>query len=238
MDNPARPATANQANQGAATRPRSLPAAAEERREIDHRLANSLQLAADFLIFEQARLDDPSARTALMQAAARLTAVAERHRFHEQPAGCAGRRSRTLPDRALQPDRGEHGPVLFDRRRAGHRLRGGGSATRHRHQRAGDETRPSTPIPKGQPGALHVNMLPRRHHPLPDGLRRWRGPWPRLRRRPVHGPGHDHRQGRGATVARIAGRPRRPRGPVHPQRAALPPTATKASRSFAPPDEG
>ena len=57
-----------------------LPAV-DERREIDHRLANSLQLAADFLAFEQARLEDPRARAALQQTAARLLAVGELHRF-------------------------------------------------------------------------------------------------------------------------------------------------------------
>jgi len=77
---PARPATADQALQGTGSRARSQPPV-DERREIDHRLANSLQLAADFLIFEQSRLDDPDARGALMQAAARLTAVAQLHRF-------------------------------------------------------------------------------------------------------------------------------------------------------------
>nr|MEA2799874.1 hypothetical protein [Phenylobacterium sp.] len=68
---------------------RSQPPA-DERREIDHRLANSLQLAADFLIFEQARLGDAGARAALMQAAGRLTAVAQLHRFmsaHKEASG-------------------------------------------------------------------------------------------------------------------------------------------------------
>ena len=89
MDTPARPATADPAFQGAATRPRSQPLA-DERQEIDHRLANSLQLAADFLIFEQARLEDATARAALMQAAARITAVAQLHRFmsaHQDASG-------------------------------------------------------------------------------------------------------------------------------------------------------
>jgi two-component sensor histidine kinase len=53
----------------------------DERRELDHRMANSLQLAADFLIFEFARISDPAARDALMTASARLSAVGQLHRF-------------------------------------------------------------------------------------------------------------------------------------------------------------
>jgi len=59
----------------------------DERRELDHRMANSLQLAADFLIFEYARVADPRARDALMTASARLSAVGQLHRFlsgHDQ----------------------------------------------------------------------------------------------------------------------------------------------------------
>jgi two-component sensor histidine kinase len=62
----------------------------DERRELEHRLANSLQLAADFLLFEQTRLQDQQARTALAEAAARLSAVAQLHRFlsvHPHDAG-------------------------------------------------------------------------------------------------------------------------------------------------------
>jgi two-component sensor histidine kinase len=50
-------------------------------------MANSLQLAADFLIFEYARVADPRARDALMTASARLSAVGQLHRFlsgHDQ----------------------------------------------------------------------------------------------------------------------------------------------------------
>lgn len=50
-------------------------------------MANSLQLAADFLIFEYARVADPRAREALMTASARLSAVGQLHRFlsgHDQ----------------------------------------------------------------------------------------------------------------------------------------------------------
>ena len=55
--------------------------AEDERRELDHRLANSLQLAADFLIFEHTRLSDPAGRAALIAAAERLSAVGQMHRF-------------------------------------------------------------------------------------------------------------------------------------------------------------
>lgn len=51
-----------------------------QRRELDHRMANSLQLAADLLLFEQVRVKDPVAREALGDAVARLTAVAQLHR--------------------------------------------------------------------------------------------------------------------------------------------------------------
>jgi two-component sensor histidine kinase len=56
-------------------------------RELDHRMANSLQLATDFLLFEQVRLEDPLARAALGEAAARLLAVGQLHRFL---SGCDG----------------------------------------------------------------------------------------------------------------------------------------------------
>jgi two-component sensor histidine kinase len=63
-------------------RRRQRPARITERaRELDHRIANSLQLAADFLIFEYARVQDPVAREALMHASGRLSAVAQLHRF-------------------------------------------------------------------------------------------------------------------------------------------------------------
>lgn len=55
--------------------------AEDERRELDHRLANSLQLAADFLIFEHTRVTDPQARAALIATAERLSAVGQMHRF-------------------------------------------------------------------------------------------------------------------------------------------------------------
>ena len=50
-------------------------------RELDHRLANSLQLATDFLLFEQMRITDPKARATLAEVAARLSAVGQMHRF-------------------------------------------------------------------------------------------------------------------------------------------------------------
>ncbi|MGZ6049933.1 MAG: sensor histidine kinase [Phenylobacterium sp.] len=49
--------------------------------ELDHRVANSLQLAVDFLLFQQARLSEPAARKALIEAAERLVAVGHLHRF-------------------------------------------------------------------------------------------------------------------------------------------------------------
>lgn len=53
----------------------------DRERELDHRLANSLQLAADFLIFEHTRVVDPRARAALIETAERLSAVGQMHRF-------------------------------------------------------------------------------------------------------------------------------------------------------------
>jgi two-component sensor histidine kinase len=50
-------------------------------RELDHRLANSLQLATDFLLFAQVRVEDKAAHEALGEAAARLLAVGQLHRF-------------------------------------------------------------------------------------------------------------------------------------------------------------
>lgn len=52
-----------------------------EVQELNHRVANSLQLAADLLAFEEMRLRDPVARAALEASRARLVAVAELHRF-------------------------------------------------------------------------------------------------------------------------------------------------------------
>ena len=44
-------------------------------------MANSLQLATNFLLFEQARIADPAASHALAEAAGRLSAVGQMHRF-------------------------------------------------------------------------------------------------------------------------------------------------------------
>jgi two-component sensor histidine kinase len=49
--------------------------------ELNHRVANSLQLAADMLIFEQLRARDPLAQAALEASRARLVAVGELHRY-------------------------------------------------------------------------------------------------------------------------------------------------------------
>ena len=68
--------------------PSSAPAAAgpfeawdSHERELNHRLANSLQLAVDFLGFQQQRIADPGARHALDEAMARLAAVGQLHRY-------------------------------------------------------------------------------------------------------------------------------------------------------------
>ena len=57
------------------------PRARLQNRELDHRTANSLQLATDFLLFSQVRVTDPAARAALGEAAARLAVVGQLHRF-------------------------------------------------------------------------------------------------------------------------------------------------------------
>ncbi|HEY0648810.1 sensor histidine kinase [Phenylobacterium sp.] len=49
--------------------------------ELNHRIANSLQLAADMLVFEQLRARDPLAQAALEASRARLVAVGELHRY-------------------------------------------------------------------------------------------------------------------------------------------------------------
>lgn len=56
---------------------------AQERQiqELNHRVANSLQLAADLLTFEQLRARDPQAGAALEASRARLVAVGELHRY-------------------------------------------------------------------------------------------------------------------------------------------------------------
>ena len=86
---PARPNAVDPAIPRKALRPHA-PSPADERRELDHRLANSLQLAADFLIFEHARVRDPGARAALIEAAERLSAVGQMHRFMAAQTHAAG----------------------------------------------------------------------------------------------------------------------------------------------------
>lgn len=49
--------------------------------ELNHRIANSLQLAADMLVFERLRSLDPAASAALEASRARLVAVGELHRY-------------------------------------------------------------------------------------------------------------------------------------------------------------
>jgi two-component sensor histidine kinase len=57
--------------------------AAQERQiqELNHRIANSLQLAADMLVFEQLRTRDQGAQAVLEASRARLVAVGELHRY-------------------------------------------------------------------------------------------------------------------------------------------------------------
>jgi two-component sensor histidine kinase len=89
VTHPARPNAVDHAFPGGATRPTSLTPDAE-RQELDHRLANSLQLAADFLIFEHMRVTDPRARAALIETAERLSAVGQIHRFLAAQRHAAG----------------------------------------------------------------------------------------------------------------------------------------------------
>jgi len=65
--------------------------ASQERQiqELNHRIANSLQLAADMLVFEQLRSRDPLASAALEASRARLVAVGELHRYLYDHAGSA-----------------------------------------------------------------------------------------------------------------------------------------------------
>ena len=49
--------------------------------ELNHRVANSLQHAADMLVFEQLRSRDPLAQAALEASRSRLVAVGELHRY-------------------------------------------------------------------------------------------------------------------------------------------------------------
>ena len=65
--------------------------ASQERQiqELNHRVANSLQLAADMLVFEQLRSRDPLASAALEASRARLVAVGELHRYLHDHGGRA-----------------------------------------------------------------------------------------------------------------------------------------------------
>jgi two-component sensor histidine kinase len=60
-----------------------------EIQELNHRVANSLQLAADMLVFEQLRSRDPQATAALEASRARLVAIGELHRYLHDHAGKA-----------------------------------------------------------------------------------------------------------------------------------------------------
>jgi two-component sensor histidine kinase len=66
--------------------PNSRPAAERDgsdwaSQELNHRVANSLQLAVDFLSFHRQRAGDPAAREALEEAMSRLVAVGQLHRY-------------------------------------------------------------------------------------------------------------------------------------------------------------
>lgn len=61
----------------------------EDWRELNHRVANSLQLAASFLEYQRRRIADPLAREALSEAGARLDAVGRLHRFLYSGDGAA-----------------------------------------------------------------------------------------------------------------------------------------------------
>ncbi len=84
---PPGPTTTDHAHLAAGASSRSRQ---DEHRELDHRLANSLQLAADFLIFEHSRVADAHARAALVETAERLSAVGQMHRFLADHHGASG----------------------------------------------------------------------------------------------------------------------------------------------------
>ena len=64
-----------------------LESQAREIQELNHRVANSLQLAADMLTFEQLRSRNPIAHAALEASRARLVAVGQLHRYLNDHAG-------------------------------------------------------------------------------------------------------------------------------------------------------
>ena len=78
---PAKETETDRAPGAAGAPPGKVSRRQDQHRELDHRLANSLQLAADFLIFEHTRVTDPRARAALIDTAERLSAVGQMHRF-------------------------------------------------------------------------------------------------------------------------------------------------------------
>jgi two-component sensor histidine kinase len=86
---PSGPSTTDRGGHAASPNP-TARTRLEEHRELDHRLANSLQLAADFLIFEHTRATDPHARAALVETADRLSAVGQMHRFLAAHHGSTG----------------------------------------------------------------------------------------------------------------------------------------------------
>lgn len=66
-----------------------LASQARQIQELNHRVANSLQLAADMLVFEQLRSRDALAQAALEASRARLVAVGELHRYLHEHTGKA-----------------------------------------------------------------------------------------------------------------------------------------------------
>lgn len=68
-------------NEGSGTEAAPLAGSDWEARELNHRLANSLQLAVDLLGFEQARAADPHTREVLEETMSRLVAVGQLHRY-------------------------------------------------------------------------------------------------------------------------------------------------------------
>jgi two-component sensor histidine kinase len=85
--------------------------------ELNHRVANSLQLAADMLTFEQLRARDPFAQAALEASRARLVAVGELHRYLYDHADRPSVELQAVPHRPLPGGLRDHGPQLRRRRR-------------------------------------------------------------------------------------------------------------------------
>lgn len=129
--------------------------AIERSRELDHRVANSLQLAADFLIFEYARVQDPIAREALMHASGRLSAVAHLHRFlgrHDAAEDVAMRPFLTELCDSIGESTGLHCSVHVDAvTLPGETAQQVAMAVNELAINAAKHA-----YPKGEPGALHV----------------------------------------------------------------------------------